>query len=81
MSEPTIASVMTPAPLSVCDDDPLAAARALMVRYQIHHMPVVNRNGVVGILTDRDLYLVSYLANDLLNPSLRTTNNRQSKYR
>ena len=28
--------------------------------------PVVNGNEVVGMLTDRDLHLVSYLANDLL---------------
>jgi len=67
MNELTIASVMTPAPLAVSEDDPLATARALMVRHRVHHLPVVSRDEVVGILTDRDMYLVSYLANDLLN--------------
>jgi len=67
MSELTIASVMTPAPLVVSEDDPLSAARACMVRHRVHHLPVVNGRQVVGMLTDRDLHLVSYLANDLLS--------------
>jgi len=66
MTTPSIGSVMTSAPLTVSEDDPLDRARALMVRHKVHHMPVVRGNEVVGMLTDRDLHLVSYLANDLL---------------
>ena len=67
MSELTVESVMTPAPLAVSEDDSLATARTLLVRHRVHHLPVVNRYGVVGMLTDRDLHLVAYLANDLLS--------------
>ncbi|MCK6458996.1 MAG: CBS domain-containing protein, partial [Planctomycetes bacterium] len=41
-------------------------ARKLMIRHKIHHVPVLRGNEVVGMLTDRDLHLISYLANDLL---------------
>jgi len=66
MTTLTIGSVMTPAPLTVSEDDPLDRARRLMVRHRIHHVPVVRGEEVVGMLTDRDLHLISYLANDLL---------------
>jgi len=66
MTTLTIGSVMTPAPLTVSEDDSLDVARRLMVRQRIHHVPVVRGKKVVGMLTDRDLHLISYLANDLL---------------
>ncbi|HEX5138738.1 MAG TPA: CBS domain-containing protein [Planctomycetota bacterium] len=66
MTTLTIGSVMTPAPLTVSEDDSLDLARKLMVRHRIHHVPVVRGREVVGMLTDRDLHLISYLANDLL---------------
>jgi acetoin utilization protein AcuB len=66
MTTLTIGSVMTPAPLTVSEDDSLDVARRLMVRERIHHVPVVRGSEVVGMLTDRDLHLISYLANDLL---------------
>jgi acetoin utilization protein AcuB len=66
MTMMTIGSVMTPAPLTVSEDDPLDVARKLMIRHKIHHVPVVRGTEVVGMLTDRDLHLISYLANDLL---------------
>jgi len=66
MTAPTIGSVMTSAPLTVSEDDPLERARALMIRHHIHHVPVMRGNQVTGMLTDRDLHLISYLANDLL---------------
>jgi len=62
----TVGSVMTPAPLCVSEDDPLDRARMMMVRKRIHHVPVVRGREVVGMLTDRDLHLVAFLANDLL---------------
>jgi len=66
MSGLTVGSVMTPTPFTVSEDDPLPRARAMMVRLRIHHVPVVSGNRLVGMLTDRDLHLISYLANDLL---------------
>ncbi|MHC4940133.1 MAG: CBS domain-containing protein [Planctomycetota bacterium] len=61
-----IGSVMTPAPETVREDAPLEQARKVMYRERIHHLPVTSGNRVTGMLTDRDLNLVAYLANDLL---------------
>jgi acetoin utilization protein AcuB len=66
MTALTIGSVMTSAPVTVSEDEPLDRARALMVRHHIHHVPVMRGKEVTGMLTDRDLHLISYLANDLL---------------
>ena len=66
MTTMTIGSVMTSAPLTVSEDDSLKHTRDVMTRNRIHHIPVLRGNKVVGILTDRDLHLIAYLANDLL---------------
>ena len=62
----TIGDVMTPAPFAVELDASLHEARSILLRERIHHLPVVDRGFPVGLLTDRDLHLVSYLANDLV---------------
>jgi len=64
-----IGAVMTPAPCTVPDDAPLDQARRILYRERIHHLPVTADGRLVGILTDRDLNLVAYLANDLLPES------------
>ena len=66
MTTLTIGSVMTSAPLTVSEDDSLKRARELMLKNRVHHMPVLRGRKVVGMLTDRDLNLIAYLANDLL---------------
>lgn len=66
MTTLTIESVMTKAPLTVSEDDSLKVVRERMTEHRIHHMPVVRGTKVVGMLTDRDLHLIAYLANDLL---------------
>ena len=52
---PPVRSAMTPFPHSVKTDDPLVSAQALMVEHQIRHLPVIEGDRLVGVLTDRDL--------------------------
>lgn len=46
---------MTAEVITVGPRDSLATARALMSRRRIHHLPVLTRQRLVGIVTDRDL--------------------------
>jgi acetoin utilization protein AcuB len=69
MRDVRIGAVMTPAPCTVAEDATLDQARRILYRERIHHLPVTSGNRVVGMLTDRDLNLVAYLANDLLPES------------
>jgi len=51
----TVGDVMTRGPWVVDDDAPLRQARGLMVEHEIHHLPVVRRGTLVGVLSDRDV--------------------------
>lgn len=51
----TVGDVMTRGPWVVDDDAPLRQARSLMVEHEVHHLPVVRRGTLVGVLSDRDL--------------------------
>jgi acetoin utilization protein AcuB len=46
---------MTPEPVTVSERDSMGEALLVMRRNQIRHLPVVNGNVLVGIVTDRDL--------------------------
>jgi acetoin utilization protein AcuB len=46
---------MTPEPVTVDENDNMGEALVLMRRHQIRHLPVVNGNNLVGIVTDRDV--------------------------
>jgi len=50
---PRLAAVMTPFPYSVSADAPLAEARALMAAHGVHHLPVMEHDAIVGVLTAR----------------------------
>jgi acetoin utilization protein AcuB len=52
---PSMRSVMTPFPHFVDARDSLLVARALMVRHEVRHLPVKEKDRLVGVLTDRDL--------------------------
>jgi len=69
----TIGEAMTPAPFAVEADAPLSVARSILLRERIHHLPVVRRGFPVGLVTDRDLHLVSHLSNDLMPDDEFTT--------
>lgn len=51
----TIGDVMTRGPWVVDDDAPLRQARSLMVDREVHHLPVLRRGELVGVLSDRDV--------------------------
>ena len=52
---PTIANVMTPFPHSVGIDDPVDRAHRLMEKHGIRHVPVQGSDGIVGVVSHRDL--------------------------
>ncbi len=52
---PAVKMVMTPFPFHVEVDEPLAQARQLMESERIHHLPVVDRGELIGVITYRDL--------------------------
>ena len=54
-SEMAIGDVMTPSPLSVSPEEKLLAAQQLMNEHKIRHLPVVEENKPVGILSERDV--------------------------
>jgi acetoin utilization protein AcuB len=40
-------------------DDSIAVARRMIAEREIHHLPVINRGAVVGMVTERDLALAA----------------------
>jgi CBS domain-containing protein len=56
---PPIKAVMTPFPHCVEIDSPVAEAREMMQEHGIHHLPVVERDRVVGVVSDRDIRLAT----------------------
>lgn len=58
---------MTPFPYSVDINAPIEEAREFMRRHQIRHLPVTDRQKLVGVVTDRDIKL--YLGPDFDYPN------------
>ena len=52
---PTMADYMTLKPISIHPDESVSKALGLMFDHGIHHLPVVEDEQLVGILSDRDL--------------------------
>lgn len=56
-----VEDIMTPDPVTIAPEAPLAVALKLMRERQVRHLPVVDTEGrLVGILTDRDLRQASF---------------------
>lgn len=53
-----IRSVMTPFPHAIDVEASLDKARRMMRQHQIRHIPVKERDALVGLITDRDIKLV-----------------------
>jgi CBS domain-containing membrane protein len=52
----TVSFVMTAEPLITVDvSDPLSAVRRLFAEHSIHHVPVLQKNKLVGIISSTDL--------------------------
>ncbi|NOY27929.1 MAG: CBS domain-containing protein [Oligoflexia bacterium] len=50
-----VRDTMTPQPITIPQQATVAEALDLMVRNEIHELPVVDGNDLVGIITERDL--------------------------
>ena len=55
----TVADAMTEPAISVGPSDSLLEAARLMVDHQVRHLPVVENDAVVGMLSDRDIRTVA----------------------
>jgi acetoin utilization protein AcuB len=59
MLMPSVDRYMTREPYSIASTDTLARARTMMVKHQIRHLPVVDGDRLVGVVSDRDVEVVS----------------------
>jgi acetoin utilization protein AcuB len=57
----TVERFMTPTPHTVGHDQTLATAHQLMRQHGIRHLPVLEAGKVVGMVSQRDLYLIESL--------------------
>jgi acetoin utilization protein AcuB len=71
MSIPTVRDFMTTAPETIAADLTLAQARERMFQLQARHLPVVENEALVGILSDRDIALVEAVFGDLARTPVR----------
>jgi len=55
-TEPSVESIMTAAPLVVGPTDSLAGAMHTMFLNRVRHAPVCDAGGIVGLLSQRDVY-------------------------
>ncbi|MBN8549224.1 MAG: CBS domain-containing protein [Deltaproteobacteria bacterium] len=54
---PTVVDAMTPFPYTIESSEPLKSAITIMYAKSIRHLPVVQGNVLVGLLSDRDVKL------------------------
>jgi acetoin utilization protein AcuB len=59
---PQIKSIMTPSPVAANKGSTVEAAQKIMLEHNIRHLPVVEGDRPVGVLSDRDISL-ALLAN------------------
>lgn len=67
MTDLTMRSVMTPSPFTIDIDASIADAQSLMTEKGIRHLPVIDKERVVSVLTDRDINLALAASVDLKN--------------
>jgi acetoin utilization protein AcuB len=58
----TMDDVMTPQPITIGRDQPLAVAHQMMREHQCRHLPVLEHGELVGVLSQRDLYFLETIA-------------------
>ena len=54
---PTMVEAMTPFPYTIQVGESVKTAMAVMAAKNIHHLPVVQGNEILGLITDRDIKL------------------------
>ena len=50
-------------PATIGKSDPLVAAHRLMQTHRIRHLPVLHQGRIVGVVSERDLYLLETVKN------------------
>lgn len=58
-AEPTVQKYMTNKPISIDESKTLNEASKLMGEFKIRHLPVMKGETVTGIISDRDLKMIS----------------------
>jgi acetoin utilization protein AcuB len=58
----SIQDVMTPQPITIGRGESLATAHEMMRAHDCRHLPVLEHGELVGVLTQRDLYLLETIA-------------------
>jgi acetoin utilization protein AcuB len=51
----TVERFMTRSPLTIGQDQPLAAAHRMMREHRVRHLPVLDGGMLVGVVSQRDL--------------------------
>ena len=55
-----VTHIMTPSPVTVHHGDPISKVRQLFLEHGVHHLPVVNGEQLVGLVTWTDLMRLSF---------------------
>ena len=55
---PEIRRIMTPFPHTIAADAPVSEAREFLNHHRLHHLPVMDGERLVGLISDRDLKLL-----------------------
>jgi acetoin utilization protein AcuB len=59
----TVEQYMSRNPATVGKDEPLVAAHRIMQSNRIRHLPVLHQGRLVGVVSERDLYLLETVKN------------------
>jgi len=54
---PAIKAVMTPFPYSIAEGETMRRAAEMMAQHGIHHLPVIDGGGLVGVVATREIEL------------------------
>jgi acetoin utilization protein AcuB len=58
---PVVRQYMTPSPCTIARNQPLSVAQRVMREHGIRHLPVLDRDAVVGVISEHDVLLVESL--------------------
>jgi acetoin utilization protein AcuB len=64
---PSIKTVMSPFPYSTTPDQSVSLALELMADHNIHHLPVTDDGGLIGMVSSRDIQLILDSGSDKLD--------------
>lgn len=80
MLTPPVSRYMTIAPLTIAADAPLDTAITAMHAARIRHLPVMDAGALVGVVSDRDLELLSSLRAASVSPPALTARDAMTSH-